>query len=102
MLSKHELDIKHFNHPSSFKKDKYPFFDTISSWIIFISDEQDSDFLDDFLDRYVDKPTLFLYSKVNKGACMSSIEQFRKQNNLEALESDQELSVLATPTCDKG
>ena len=48
------------------------------------------------------QPTLFLFSKVNKGACMSSIEQFIKQNNLEALESDQELSVLATPTCDKG
>lgn len=102
ILSKYELDIKHFNHPATFKKDKYPFFDTISSWIIFISDEQDSGFLDNFLDRYVDKPTLFLFSKVNKEACMSSIEKFIKQNNLETLASDQGLSALAIPTCDKG
>lgn len=96
ILSKYELDIKHFNHPATFKKDKYPFFDTINSWIIFISDEQDSDFLDSFLDRYVDKPTLFLFSKVNKAACVSSIEKFIKQNNLEALEGEQNLDVEVT------
>jgi hypothetical protein len=93
ILSTHDLDIKHFNHPVTFRKSQYSFFDTISSWIIFLSDEHDSDFLDCFLDRYVDKPTLFLFSKINKEACVSRIEQFIEQNNLAALESDQDIHL---------
>lgn len=89
-LSKYDLDVQHFNHPDTFTQNKYAHFDSISSWIIFLSDEQDCDFLDKFLDRYVDKPTLFLFSKLNKDACMSRIEKFIRQNNLEAYECEQE------------
>jgi hypothetical protein len=84
VLSSHDLNIEHFNHPNTFKQDKYDFFDEISSWIIFLSDDQDSDFLERFVDRYVDKPTLFLFSKLNKDAFVKRITQFIQQNNLEA------------------
>jgi|TARA_R110002049_G_scaffold99587_5_gene242428 hypothetical protein len=98
ILSKYDLDIQHFNHPSTFKQSNYSCFDSISTWIVFLSDEQDSDFLDHFLDRYVEKPTLFLFSKVNRGACIGSIGQFIKQNNLEVHESDQELEASILPS----
>lgn len=101
VLSMFDLDIQHFNHPVTFKQDNYLCFDSVSAWIIFLSEEQDSDFLDLFLDRYVDKPTLFLFSKLNKDACMSRIEQFIEQNNLEALEDNQKLFVLAALTREK-
>lgn len=82
VLSNYHLNIQHFNHPNTFKPRDYPAFDSISSWIIFLSDENESDFLTLFLDRYVDKPTLFLFSKLNRDASVKRIEQFIYQHNL--------------------
>lgn len=82
VLTNYHLNIKHFNHPDTFVEKHYDFFDSISSWIIFLSDEQECDFLDRFLDRYVDKPTLFLFSKLNKDASVKRIQQFIQQHNL--------------------
>ena len=82
VLVNFELNIQHFNHPSTFKPEKYDFFDGVSAWIIFLSDEEDNTFLDSFLDRYVDKPTLFLFSKLNKDAFVKRISQFVQQNDL--------------------
>lgn len=82
VLSDYYLNIQHFNHPSTFKPSNYKLFDSISAWIIFLSDENDCDFLDLFLDRYVDKPTLFLFSKLNKDASIKRINQFIQQHRL--------------------
>lgn len=82
VLSDYHLNIQHFNHPSTFKPQKFKVFDAISAWIVFLSDESDSDFLDLFLDRYVDKPTLFLFSKLNKDASIKTINQFIQQHRL--------------------
>ena len=92
VLSGYHLNIQHFNHPSTFKPERFELFDTVSAWIVFLSDDSgsdadtgysaDSDFLDLFIDRYVDKPTLFLFSKLNKDACIKRINQFIHQHSL--------------------
>ena len=88
VLSDYHLNIQHFNHPNTFKAKNYEYFDSISVWIVFLSDENDCDFLDLFLDRYVDKPTLFLFSKLNKDASIKRIHQFIQQHNLHKAISD--------------
>lgn len=82
VLKSYELDIKHFNHPNTFIEKNYVLFDDIDTWIMFISEEEDSGFLDQFLARYLDKPTLFLFSKLEKQAFARQIEQFLKANGL--------------------
>ena len=82
VLSDYHLNIQHFNHPNTFKPENFKVFDSISAWIVFLSDESESDFLDLFLDRYVDKPTLFLFSKLNKDASIKTINQFIQQHRL--------------------
>mgnify|MGYP006981142851 CR=1 FL=1 len=69
-----DVKIKHFNHPASFTPELFPLFDKISSWIIFLSDE--SDFLDHFLDRYIDKSTLFLFEHTSEQETQQKIQQF--------------------------
>jgi len=69
-----DVKIKHFNHPGSFTPELFPLFDNISSWIIFLSDE--SDFLDQFLDRYIDKSTLFLFEHTSEQETQQKIKQF--------------------------
>ena len=91
VLNNFDVNIKHFNHPSTFRPEKYDFFDDVSSWIIFLSEDEDNQFLDNFLDRYVDKPTLFLFSKLNKDAFVKRISQFIQQNDLHRARAKQEI-----------
>jgi hypothetical protein len=76
LLDPHSLNIGHFNHPNTFVNEKFNDFDEISAWIIFLSDEDDSDFLDKFLNRYEHKPVLFLFPKIQRSNCDSSIKDF--------------------------
>jgi len=69
-----DVKIKHFNHPGSFTPELFPLFDNITSWIIFLSDE--SDFLDQFLDRYINKSTLFLFEHTSEQETQQKIKQF--------------------------
>lgn len=75
-LSRLEVDLRHFNHPSSFKSDNYQLLDTIDAWIVFLSDESEDAFLDDFLDRYINKPTLFMVPKTKRKTASARISQF--------------------------
>ena len=76
LLKPYSLNVGHFNHPNTFVNEKFNKFDEISAWIIFLSDEDDSDFLDQFLNRYEDKPALFLVQKMQRSHCHSSIKGF--------------------------
>lgn len=75
-----EVDIKHFGHPNTFNKNTYSQYDDISAWIIFLSDSNGAHtqdyFLDRFLDRYVEKPSLFLCSETNRVKTSEKINQF--------------------------
>jgi len=82
-LKKFDLNISHFNHPKTFTQSKYPFFDNVSAWIIFLSDDCDNDFLDHFIDRYVDKPTLFLCPQTSRVKTSQKIKQFVLDSDLE-------------------
>lgn len=75
-LSKLNVDLQHFNHPNSFKPDNYPHLDTIDAWVVFLSDEAEENFLDEFLGRYIDKPTLFLMPKTKRKTSSLSISKF--------------------------
>jgi len=77
-----EIDIKHFGHPNTFQPKAYPLYDNISAWIIFLSDGSDYHFLDRFLERYVDKPTLFLCAQTNRVKTSGKINQFVAETGL--------------------
>jgi len=81
-LNSYDINIKHFNHPKTFIPCQYPFFDSISAWIIFLSDEADDAFLDNFIDRYIDKPSLFLFAKTNRLKTAQKINDFVKEAGL--------------------
>tara|TARA_R110001592_G_scaffold140906_1_gene362024 strand:- start:3920 stop:4660 length:741 start_codon:yes stop_codon:yes gene_type:complete len=76
VLNPYSLTVGHFNHPNTFVEKKYKEFDEIDAWVIFLSEEDESDFLDKFLSRYEDKPTLFLFPKMERSNCHSSINNF--------------------------
>mgnify|MGYP000603717440 CR=1 FL=1 len=84
-LERYSLNIKHFNHPKTFVASKYPYFDGVSAWIVFLSDDCDNEFLDKFIDRYVDKPTLFLCPKTNRLKTSQKIYQFVCKSGLETV-----------------
>jgi len=71
-----EIDIQYFGHPNTFQVNKYTLYDNISAWVIFLSDGSDYLFLDNFLDRYVNKPTLFLNAQTNRVKTSEKINQF--------------------------
>jgi len=75
-IDNYELNLKHFNHPRTFQPNNYSLFDSISAWMVFLSDSCDSDFLDAFIERYVDKPTLFLCPKTKRETTTHKINQF--------------------------
>jgi len=86
-MIRHELKgcgvkLRHFHHPASFQPERFARFDRISAWMIFLSDDHDSDFLDRFLDRYGDRPTLFLFEKSQRRRTSSNIARFLEENNL--------------------
>tara|TARA_R110001592_G_scaffold291131_2_gene560469 strand:+ start:80294 stop:80959 length:666 start_codon:yes stop_codon:yes gene_type:complete len=76
LLEPYSLNVGHFNHPNTFVDEKFNEFDEISAWIIFLSDEDESDFLDNFLNRYEHKPALFLFPKMQRSNCNSRIKSF--------------------------
>ena len=77
-----DITVKHFNHPDTFKAANYRFFDGISAWVIFLSEDHDSDFLDAFLNRYMEKPTLFLFEKSTRKKTAQKIQEFITDNKL--------------------
>ena len=81
-----EIDIKHYGHPSTFTPSAYAHYDDISAWIIFLSDGNDQHsidrFLEQFLDRYVHKPTLFLCAETNIVKTSEKINQFVAETGL--------------------
>ncbi len=82
-LLQHHLNVKHFNHPRTFVPSKYDFFDKISAWMLFISDEDMNDaFIESFIDRYSDKPTLFLCPKMSRTQASEKINAFISSNAL--------------------
>jgi hypothetical protein len=83
-LQSYQLNVKHFNHPKTFVKRKYPLFDSVSAWIVFLSDDCDSEFLDTFVDRYYEKPTLFLCPKTSRAKTSEKIEAFIADGKLES------------------
>ncbi len=81
-LKQHDISVKYFIHPKTFTADNYSVFDDISAWIIYLSDEVDEVFLDKIIDRYIDKPTLFLCAKTNRIKTTQKINQFVLDNHL--------------------
>jgi len=86
-MLKHELKhynvaIEHFHHPDSFQPEQFDLFDSIDAWMIFLSDTHESDFLERFLDRYDDKPTLFLSEKIQRLRTSRNIDRFLTENGL--------------------
>ena len=81
-LKDYGVDIKHFNHPNTFVPSNYSLFDDISAWIVFVSEEGSDEFMEQFIDRYIDKPTLFLFAKTNRFKTAQKICQFIEGNGL--------------------
>ena len=81
-LKRHDVTIKHFHHPASFKPERFGLFDSIDAWMVFLSDDYEGDFLDGFLERYEDKPTLFLVEKSQRRRTSRNIDQFLAENGL--------------------
>jgi len=75
-LKEFDIGIKHFNHPKTFKPSNFDLFDGISSWILCLSEDANSDFLDEFMERYVDKPILFIFQKTNRVKTGKKISEF--------------------------
>ncbi len=75
-LSKLRVDVQHFNHPSTFNASNFTQLDKIDAWIVFLSDDSDGEFLDAFIDRYIDKPTLFLVPKAKRKTATHTIREF--------------------------
>lgn len=82
-LSSYRVDVRHFNHPTTFVESRYEFYDRISAWILFLSDDCDEGFIDRFLDRYCDKPTLFLCPKMSRKNATERVKEFINQYGLE-------------------
>lgn len=80
IIKPYDLNVGHFNHPDTFKSKMYGYFDEIPCWIVFLSEEHEGDFIDRFLERYVDKPTLFLFPKMNRDTTQDSIKKFIEEN----------------------
>lgn len=77
---------RHVNHPDNFQPENYPFFDTISAWLIYLSEDCNTDFLNRFLERYYDKPTLFLCPNTDRNKTKRKIQSF--VSSLNAMKSD--------------
>ena len=82
-LQPYQLNIKHFNHPRTFESKKHMLFDQVSAWILFLSDDGDEDFLDRFIERYYEKPTLFLCPKMTRKNTTERIASFISEYELE-------------------
>lgn len=95
-LNAYQIAIRHFNHPSTFKENRYEFFDQISAWILFLSDDCDEEFIDRFLDRYSDKPTLFICPKTSRLRTSDRINDFIKACRLEdKIDSTEDLTEIS-------
>jgi hypothetical protein len=81
-LKKHSVNLKYFNHPKNFISSQYPFFDDVSAWIVFLSEDADDGFLETFIDRYIDKPCLFLFEKGNRNKTGLKVSRFLEDNHL--------------------
>jgi len=44
-LKCHDVTIKHFHHPASFRPERFDLFDSIDAWMVFLSDDYDGPFL---------------------------------------------------------
>jgi len=85
-LEKHNVDIRYFNHPRTFLPQSYALFDSVSAWIVFLSDDCDGRFLDSFINRYFDKPTLFLCPKTKRSKTTQKINEFITTLEVESAE----------------
>jgi len=81
-LQPYELNIQHFNHPNSFTRNKYPLFDNVSAWIIYLSEKGSDEFLERFIERYFEKPTLFLFAKTKRITTTQKLKTFILDNDL--------------------
>jgi hypothetical protein len=86
--------LKYFNHPKNFISSQYPFFDNVTAWIVFLSEEADDSFLETFIDRYIDKPCLFLFAKGNRNKTVQKVSRFLVDNHLITNESTTSLSEV--------
>jgi hypothetical protein len=81
-LRQHNTNLKYFNHPKNFISSQYSFFDNVTAWIVFLSEETDERFLETFIDRYIDKPCLFLFAKGNRNKTGQKVSRFLVDNHL--------------------
>jgi len=81
-LRQHNTNLKYFNHPRNFISNQYSFFDNVTAWIVFLSEEADEKFLEIFIDRYIDKPCLFLFPKGNRSKTGQKVSRFLADNDL--------------------
>ena len=86
-LKHHDVIIEHFHHPTSFQPERFDLFDSIDAWMVFLSDAYEGDFLEQFLERYADKPTLFLFEKSQRRRTSRNIDQFLADNGLTRVKS---------------
>ena len=84
-LERHDVTIKHFHHPASFRPERFELFDSIDAWMVFLSDAYEGPFLEQFLERYDNKPTLFLFEKSQRLRTSRNIDQFLTENRLTTL-----------------
>jgi len=77
-----DIQVRHFSHTSVFTSDQYSKLDEISAWIVYTSDHSDGFFLDQFLDRYIDKASLFLFENMESDYANKKISCFLSEHGL--------------------
>ncbi|MFE8072241.1 hypothetical protein QQM79_14385 [Marinobacteraceae bacterium S3BR75-40.1] len=91
-LAAHELFIRYFHRTSTFTPERYPLFDEVAAWIVFLSEDDESDFMERFLERYAEKPTLFIFEHNTRHKTAAAIARFVTDNALDVPETPDKAS----------
>jgi hypothetical protein len=81
-VQSHDIEAKQVNEASALSSDLASHLEDVSAWIIHLSDEDNSEFLDDFLDKHFEKSALFLFEATDNKKSLEKVEQFIIENGL--------------------
>jgi len=75
-LASAHIAMQYFKFPQAMKSAQSEVFDRIPAWIICLSEDNHDLFLDEFLDRYIDIPTLFIFDNATSYGTQAKLRSF--------------------------
>ena len=75
-LTAAHISMQYFKFPEAMESAPNEVFDRIPAWIICLSEENHDVFLDEFLDRYIDIPTLFIFDNATSFGTQAKLRSF--------------------------